>query len=1662
MHKNNFIALSENATTEKHSDQSTEAATPTEQKQISLASVYLSFDQSVTQPVWYNRFFQLRNTEEKPMCLCIVNTAFSQVVLDIQNMNLFIFNSTFHNSYFLLHGGTPCVSLHVDNSLFDAKAETNQANKRPAEFVGVSGDWCLITMNSSNFQAEETGNVSAVVVENGSVSSLKLWNSNFSNLWSVLKIITRNVTVSQLSVKKSEFTQNVQVFSLSDATVSQLSAEKNKFSLSVDESHIGFRQTFLKNETIGHCYFVMTISKASVLLADNVFQYNTVATDACSTGLVNAEMGNILISGCRFQDNVAHKAVQHSLLWMNSCNVSLANTEFVGNIGGCLFVLQSYVQIVHCFFEQNSFDMNDVESTKPRFDTSSSYGSVLLSNNSILVSKSSFVGNSARCGGVMFITNSPCQISSSHFEHNMADTFGGAVALVENCSLNVTSTTFAGNFAKNGGVLYAKSKVSIFFSSIQFENNSAISDNMKMVFSSWDNVVDKLSSSCTLHDDVGYGGVIFAERNVEIVVVECAFMNNTAGGAGCLFAGKTTFVKIQHSLFLENDVYDCKVSWYFLPVRKNYPSCGGGNSHICMNSTLVLDSSSFKHNSADWGAVLFATCFTSPRAKKSLTTGNTSQSISSCYHLNVDVANCTFVQNHAADEGGVVWAIGPVTITVDNSHFAQNSASWFGGVLLVGYDTDVSITNCSFTDNQAFDGGCVWASYSVDLYLDSSVFTNNSAKYLGGVLLANISDVTITNCLFSGNRGYHGGVMWASQSINVSILASHFSHNEAQSGGALFASDVTHIVMTNSNFFHHNVTQSGSEGGVFKITSSSVVNVLCCKFANNSAMQGSGGVMFASAGTDVALSDSSFTHNSAWKGGVVCAANTNLDISNTEFIHNVGTQLGAGLWCEKCVISVSHTLFAENQGSALVISEKGTNVSEIKHSLFQNNLQFHTTYAFGGDMFFSTPVNLKNITIEISKLISKSITCTQETTIHTLDIVIVARTSSPVAFFDLLTWKPDTLTSITLECPEYTKPHSDVGTLSATGVAALKISCEACSGYFTGDNNVSFVMSEGIPLEGKFTCQKQSALFYHWCFTLVHGVCRDCPRGADCTSGLSSLPDYWGYKTRDDQIAFVRCPTGYCCQALYCSGLKSCEDNREGVLCGRCKIGYAEAFLSQECVVNSDCINSLSFVCLYFGWIIATACGLLFLKDMKTIASHMKEKVLALMGKEKNEEDTISIPPLPPEIERERIEAAATFSKEGFFVVLKPPSGDADNSHKPFDLKYLQIVLYFVQDASIVLIRMPEQQEVTTNNLRDLLFNISELAVDLINMAKTTCVFANMTPLQKTIIKNCVGPGILLLYGLLYLIFWLLFKIVKKPQVRDSAYTHLATAGMFVLLMFYQKLAITTMSLVQCTFVEDKQVLFLDGTVDCYQMWQFAVFLFLCTWVVPFLLVLFIGPTLLETNKVEIFEFFTACLLPFPVLFWWAFKARRQRLERKYRNFCPWHTELVESLQKSFKDIKLRRIGYISWTGFIKLRRLILVVVFTFVIHLILRLVLMIVFIVIFLVVHYKVYPYKDIIANRLYLLSLFSLFLLGLISLVEVVMIEGLVELQSVSSVVAMCETTIDIIIIWVPVCICGGYTLFVTGQKVAVWVQGQFGKEDPSKLSEFEAKPKVRRASV
>lgn len=252
----------------------------------------------------------------------------------------------------------------------------------------------------------------------------------------------------------------------------------------------------------------------------------------------------------------------------------------------------------------------------------------------------------------------------------------------------------------------------------------------------------------------------------------------------------------------------------------------------------------------------------------------------------------------------------------------------------------VNVTNCSIVNNHAQTYGGAILGYNVNV-TDSEINYNTSGLHGGGIAIqGSTGALTISNSTITCNStaGNGGGVY----AFNTTVSDSNISYNSCGSiGGAMnILEGATEINISNTSFTGNT---AGTAGGVFYRTGDAVISG--CSFDGNTSDINGGG-LYTYYGS-LQISDTDFLNNStnAWGGGLLNYNSTPCVVSNCKFTNNTGN-LGGALFLgygisgsieNNCEFSDNH---ATIHGGAIYIGEDlgmGTNIISINGATVSHN-----------------------------------------------------------------------------------------------------------------------------------------------------------------------------------------------------------------------------------------------------------------------------------------------------------------------------------------------------------------------------------------------------------------------------------------------------------------------------------------------------------------------------------------------------------------------------------------------------------------------------------------------------------------------------------------------------------------------------------------------------
>ncbi len=388
--------------------------------------------------------------------------------------------------------------------------------------------------------------------------------------------------------------------------------------------------------------------------------------------------------------------------------------------------------------------------------------------------------------------------------------------------------------------------------------------------------------------------------------------------------------------------------------------------------------------------------------------------------------------------------------------------------------------------------------------------------------------------------------------------------------------------------------------------------------------------------------------------------------------------------------------------------------------------------------------------------------------------------------------------------------------------------------------------------------------------------CHPCPVGAVCQPFLQGLPNYWGFKNPQGQVIMIRCPESYCCtNSTSCTGIDSCRAGRTGTLCGACSTNLTESLFSPKCLPKENC-HSDFIVALYFLSALVYCLFLLVSESVKnqTLGAFKK---LSEVWKQKRR-DRKCLEKKSEETQDTNKQNEDNIALRGSADVQATTSADVTSPGKSFEvqsnpdggIKYIQILFYYVQDASLFKVYLPSDEQ----QGQSFLIKILQFSPDFLTAFFDMCFKHGFTPVAKLCAQTLFGPCVMIFISLTYLIQVIFSKVAwVHSNVWVTVRSRLLQAFLLTVLFSFQKVVIGAFSLVQCVEVHEKQVLYIQGDVECFSWWQNLIQLYIWLNIVPLLIVFSHVPFCVQDKTMSVKMFIWNCLFPLPALLW--FKVRR-------------------------------------------------------------------------------------------------------------------------------------------------------------------------------------------
>ena len=538
-------------------------------------------------------------------------------------------------------------------------------------------------------------------------------------------------------------------------------------------------------------------------------------------------------------------------------------------------------------------------------------------------------------------------------------------------------------------------------------------------------------------------------------------------------------------------------------------------------------------------------------------------------------------------------------------------------------------------------------------------------------------------------------------------------------------------------------------------------------------------------------------------------------------------------------------------------------------------------------------------------------------------------------------------------------------------------------------------------------------------FELSKVVCRKCPFGAKCSSGtVKAEANFWGFQKNKDEMQYLTCPQLYCSPS---SGTNDsiCSQGRTGQLCGHCKNGLTEDLFSTRCTSFENCRKT-------WMWAVVILSGIVYVLFFmyQTEVENITSKLLGLPQIKKApcclrhepsknvdyilfEETTIGYSEKRKETiwyhsgEREM----DIQSTEGNTIPLlacvnncqvsdshgAKYYGKTSKRRDTFLSGLIKITFYFYQVSTLCKILTGNKStDTVTSFLKQALINIFNFRTDSEYYHKFLwCPFDDLGSSSKVLLKGSFVLYILVLLLCAHMIICAITTLSEYLNLHSdssgltSLLIRIPNALLQIILLGYATLATTFLVLLNCISIGKEKYLYIDASLQCYQNWQYVILSAVILWCIPLPFTLCIASSLLQKGNTLTRHFFISLFLPLPMAVYWAYcyitgsftilqsdDISKNIKERAIKG------QLLHILNGPFHkpDTVHKSNHVITWESVMIGRRLVLMVIHSFVINAVIRLFLMLLFNTIFLIHHVKVFPFSSRALNYMEAGSLLSL----------------------------------------------------------------------------------------
>ena len=627
-----------------------------------------------------------------------------------------------------------------------------------------------------------------------------------------------------------------------------------------------------------------------------------------------------------------------------------------------------------------------------------------------------------------------------------------------------------------------------------------------------------------------------------------------------------------------------------------------------------------------------------------------------------------------------------------------------------------------------------------------------------------------------------------------------------------------------------------------------------------------------------------------------------------------------------------------------------------------------------------------------------------------------------------------------------TVPVEDIFGIAKDPIIALTVKCFACPSQ------------QYSVLRGKVGPNLKNQSHIH---------CHNCPFGGNCINGqIKASDNFWGHrrKSYDNEIHFVTCPYGYCCVGKQCKTYNSCAHGRHGTLCGQCQQGLTENIFTPVCVKPEGChtpwfwfvigVTGIGYVLFFMCQKEAANLAVAILVPKSILASVKRTAFGGIKTAfQKIFKRNIYIDPLTDDISCESIEFEETqFELQDPVQVMSTDNTSCIKESDNFFPGLLKIVFFFYQTNVLFKVYTTGKSHRFAHFLQEIIATLLNLRTDgLFSQSISWCPFPGLHPVSKLVFK---ASFVLYMFTVILVLLCIckIFRLAKHKYNAKAFHSRVNCCVLRILLISYSTITVSCFTLLNCiTLGKIGEVLYIDGTIKCYQWWQYIVFAIICVWIASYPITIYTSSWLLHRNKLGKKSFLVSLLLPLPTVLYWTFIRifyQKSSIDRVMADAILEEDtkEMLNVLEGPFRkyhETSTNKTCNLAWEVILIGRRLILILVKTFINDVVLRLYLMLVLMILFTFHHIYVQPYSTKILNNVETISLFMLIIICIINTVPAYIYMNPLSvsphIQNLSKIFREIETVLMLIVPFIVGC-CACILVLIRALQFIYWMCNVF----------------------